>query len=74
MIKYVAEKTWGTLKFQVNGFNIDLSNKWPRIKYADLLREEFGIDVFNPDRAKITEILRAHSVEVTAAQNHFPPH
>lgn len=68
MIKYVAEKTWGTLKFQVNGFNIDLSNKWPRIKYADLLREEFGIDVFNPDRAKITEILRAHGVEVTAVQ------
>ena len=53
MIKYVAEKTWGTLKFQVNGFDIDLSNKWPRIKYADL---------------KITAILKSHGVEVTAAQ------
>lgn len=57
MIKYVALQTWGTLKFQVGGFDIDLDYEWPRIKYADLLMEKFGIDVFRPDRQKIQAVL-----------------
>ena len=36
MIKYVAKETWGTLKFKVNGFEIDLDCEWPRYKYANL--------------------------------------
>ncbi len=57
MIKYVAKETWGTLKFKVNGFEIDLDCKWPRYKYADLLREKFDVDVFNPDREQLIKIL-----------------
>lgn len=64
MIKYVAKETWGTLKFQVGGFDIDLDCTWPRIKYADLLHEKFGIDVFNLDRAKALEILKSHDSPV----------
>ena len=61
MIKYVAKETWGTLQFNVGGFEIDLDNggkPWPRVKYADLLKEKFNIDVFNPDRKKMEQILR----------------
>ena len=61
MIKYVAKETWGTLKFNVSGFKIDLENggkPWPRIKYADLLKKEYNVDVFNPDRDQLCEILR----------------
>lgn len=47
MIKYVAQETWGTLKFKVGGFKIDLDCEWPRIKYADLLKEKYDIDVFD---------------------------
>lgn len=60
MIKYVAMETWGTLKFNVGGFDIDLDNggkPWPRIKYADLLREKYNVDVFNPDREQLEKIL-----------------
>ena len=61
MIKYVAKATWGTLQFHVGGFDIDLDNggkAWPRIKYADLLKQEYGVDVFNPDREQLCQILR----------------
>ena len=68
MIKYVAMKTWGTLQFTVGGFEIDLSKKWPRIKYADLIKQHFDIDVFNLDRAKIVQILKANNVEVKPNQ------
>ena len=63
MIKYVAKETWGTLKFKVNGFDIDLDCEWPRVKYADLLREKFGVDVFNPDREQLVRILKENGVE-----------
>lgn len=64
MIKYVAMQTWGTLKFQVGGFEIDLDCKWPRIKYADLLKEHFGIDVFQLDREKALQILNDHGTKI----------
>ena len=57
MIKYVAKETWGTLEFNVGGFTVDLDKKWPRIKYADLLKEKYGVDVFNPDRGQLQKIL-----------------
>ncbi len=64
MIKYVAMETWGTLKFSVGGFEIDLDQEWPRIKYADLLRDKFGVDVFNPDRELLIKILKDAGSEV----------
>ncbi len=57
MIKYVCMETWGTLKFNVGGFEIDLDCEWPRYKYADLLNDKFGVDVFNPDREQLIQIL-----------------
>ena len=57
MIKYVCKETWGTLQFEVGGFKIDLDCEWPRVKYADLLSEKFGVDVFNPDREQIIKVL-----------------
>ena len=61
MLKYVAKETWGTLKFHVQNFDIDLENNgkpWPRIKYADLLKQEYNVDVFNPNREQLCQILR----------------
>ena len=64
MLKYVAKETWGTLKFHVGGFDVDLDQKWPRIKYADLLKEHYGVDVFNPNREELINILKSNGVEV----------
>ena len=69
MIKYVAKRTWGTLKFNVGGFEIDLDQKWPRIKYADLIKQHFDIDVFQPDRTKIEQILKSNDVEIKPNQS-----
>ncbi len=69
MIKYVAKATWGTLKFNVGGFEIDLDCEWPRIKYADLLKEKFEVDVFNLDRQKAIDMLRQNNVQNPADMN-----
>lgn len=65
MIKYVAKETWGTLHFNVGGFEINLDQEWPRIKYADLLMEKFGVDVFNPDKDQLIKILKENNVELS---------
>ncbi len=64
MIKYVAKETWCTLKFHVGGFDIDLEGEWPRVKYSDLLKEKYNVNVFNPDRAQLLQILKDNGVEV----------
>ena len=69
MIKYVAKRTWGTLRFNVGGFEINLDQKWPRIKYADLIKQHFDIDVFQPDRTKIEQILKSNGVEIKSNQS-----
>lgn len=62
MMKYVCLKTWGTLHFKVGGFDINLDCEWPRYKYADLLREKYDVDVFNPDREQLIQILKENGV------------
>ena len=63
MIKYVCKETWGTLKFNVGGFEIDLDQEWPRVNYADLLREKFDVDVFHPNHEQLVKILKDNGVE-----------
>ena len=64
MFKYVAKETWGTLQFNVGGFDINLDCKWPRISYADLIRDNFNLDAFNLDRTKAFEILDKNNMKV----------
>lgn len=64
MIKYVAMQTWGTLKFNVGGFEVDLDCKWPRIRYSDLLKEKYNVDVFNLDREQALRILKENGVDI----------
>lgn len=69
MIKYVAQETWGTLQFHVGGFDINLDCEWPRVKYADLIMEKYGIDVFQPDRTRIREILKQNGIQTDENTN-----
>lgn len=65
MIKYVAKETWGTLQFNVGGFEINLDCEWPRIKYADLMKEKYNVDVFHPDENQLRQILKENGVELS---------
>lgn len=70
MIKYVAEKTWGTLQFEnVNGFKIDLSGQWPRVEYADIMKKEYDVDVFHPDLEQLKAILNKEGVQLDGEVN-----
>ena len=63
MIKYVAKETWGTFEFERNGMKVNLDQDWPRISYADIMKEKFDVDVFNPDAEQLRKILTDNKVE-----------
>ncbi len=64
MMKYVASKTWDKLQFEVGKFKINLDKPWPKVKYADILKEKFKVDVFNPDLNNLKAILKDNGVKL----------
>jgi lysyl-tRNA synthetase class 2 len=53
MYKYVAQKTFNTLKFKIRGFDIDLGKKWERYDYRETVLEKTGIDILDTNEKKI---------------------
>lgn len=60
LYKHVALKTFGTLKFKIRGFDIDLGKKWERYDYRETVKKYTGIDVLNTNleeiKAKLDEL------------------
>lgn len=47
MYKYIAMETFGTLKFKVRGFDIDLGGKWERYDYVETIKKMTKIDILS---------------------------
>jgi len=45
MYKYVAKKTFGTLKFKIKGFDIDLGKKWEKYDYTSIIAKHTGVNI-----------------------------
>jgi lysyl-tRNA synthetase class 2 len=45
MYKHVAQETFGKLKYKIGGCEIDLSKKWQRIDYSEMVLDKTGIDI-----------------------------
>ena len=63
MYKYIAEETFGTLKFKIRGFEIDLGKKWEVYDFAQTIKEKTSIDIFKTDLKEIEEKLQDLKVE-----------
>ncbi len=64
---YIADKTWGTRKFTLaNGMEVDLGDgtDWPRISFVDIIRERFGIDVFDTTLEEVGAKIRENNIEL----------
>lgn len=55
--KFVAKKTFGTLKFNIRGFKVDLGKKWPLIDYALEIKNQTKIDIWNATDKEIVKKL-----------------
>ncbi|MFH1662057.1 MAG: lysine--tRNA ligase [Candidatus Falkowbacteria bacterium] len=58
MYKYIAKKTFSTLKFKIGKFNVDLGKKWEKYDYSKTVKKYTGIDIFNTDIKEIEKKLK----------------
>ena len=64
MYKYVLQETFGTLQFQLDKFNVDMSGEWEVWDYAEVIRKHYGIDVYDTTIEEVAAKLKEHGLEV----------
>lgn len=64
--RYVAEKTFSTLIFKINGFDIDLGREWPLLDYAKEIEKQTKINIGKASRKEIELKLKELGVEYEA--------
>lgn len=73
LVRHVADATWGTRKFMLaNGQSVDLGgddSDWQQVSFVELLRDNYGIDVFNSSLDEVKQQLAAHNLEVEKHDN-----
>jgi lysyl-tRNA synthetase class 2 len=73
MIRYVADKTWGTRQFTLaDGQKIDFGKDgehFSKISFLDVLKDQYGIDVFDSPMEAIQEKLKEEKLEVEKTDN-----
>jgi len=63
LYKHIANKTFGTLKFKIRGFDIDLGKKWEHYDYQKTVLKYTGIDILKTDIKQIEAKLKELKIE-----------
>lgn len=73
LVRTVADKAWGTRRFTLlNGHTIDLGadeERWPLISFVEVIREHYGIDIFDCTLADVKAELQKHGLEIEKSDN-----
>ena len=64
MYEYVLKETFGTLKFNIKGFDIDMGRAWEVWDYAEVIAKHYDIDVYNTTIEEVTKRLKENNLEV----------
>ncbi len=63
MYKFVAKKTFGTLKFKIKDFNVDLSKKWEKYDYCSTVQKHTGVNILEASVGEIEKALQKLGIE-----------
>lgn len=69
MFTYVMQRTFNTTRFNVRGFEIDFEKPWQRLDYAQVIQDEYALDVFNCSIEQVQAKLNEHNLEVEKTDN-----
>lgn len=69
MYKYTLKETFGTLKFKLDKFEIDMSKKWEVWDYAKVIKDHYKIDVFKSSLDDVKKALKDNKLEVEKTEN-----
>ncbi|MFA5155279.1 MAG: lysine--tRNA ligase [Patescibacteria group bacterium] len=63
MYKHIAQETFGTLKFKIKGFDIDLGQKWEKYDYRETVKKLTGLDVLTASEAEMVKKLKELKID-----------
>jgi lysyl-tRNA synthetase class 2 len=63
LFKYAAQETFGTLKFKIKNFEIDLGKSWERYDYRETVKKYTGVDILEADIKQIETKLKELKVD-----------
>lgn len=69
MYKDVAQNTFGTLKFTIGEFNVDLSKKWEIIDYCEAIKKHFNLNVLTATEKELEKKLDSINVKYEKVTN-----
>ncbi|MDZ7785610.1 MAG: lysine--tRNA ligase [Candidatus Saccharibacteria bacterium] len=69
MFKDVLQAAFGRLTFEFKGQTVDMSQKWEQWDYAEVIKKEYGIDVFNCTIEQVAAKLKENKLEVEKTDN-----
>ncbi len=69
MYRTVLEKTFGTLQFKLGRFDVDMSGKWEVWDYATVIKDRYGIDVYESSLDEVKKALADNGLEVEQTEN-----
>jgi lysyl-tRNA synthetase class 2 len=69
MYKYVLEQTFGTLQFELGNFSVDMSGEWEVWDYATVIKDRYGIDVYESSLDDVKQALADNRLEVEQTEN-----
>ena len=69
LYKDVLQKTFGTLEFTLGRFHVDMSGPWEVWDYATVIKERYGIDVYDSSLDEVKKALTDNKLEVEQTEN-----
>lgn len=69
LMKHVLKTTFGTLRFQLGKFDIDLEKPWERWDYAETIKKRYGLDIYECSLEDVQKALKDNNLEVEKADN-----
>lgn len=63
MYKYVIEKTFGKLQFNIRGFDVDFSKEWETYDFVKIIKKNTGVDILNTNLSEVENKLKELNIE-----------
>ncbi|MEO6761844.1 MAG: lysine--tRNA ligase [Candidatus Saccharimonadales bacterium] len=69
MYKDVLQKTFGKLQFKLGKFDVDMDKTWEVWDYAEVIKDHYGINIFDCSLDEVKKALQEHKLEVEQTEN-----
>lgn len=69
MYKTVLQETFGTLQFKLRDFEVDMAGEWEVWDYATVIKDRYGIDVYESSLDDVKKALTDNKLEVEQTEN-----